>query len=833
MIRLSLFSLPSAGRRLGAAATLLGALALASVACSDRLPTGGVAPDDTRPTVSIAGGTPAADTLIAVSVTAHDDLGLKQVLVQVRGAVTLDTVITFNSVQKDVTIPIELAAPRTVSPGTTVTVSAQAFDGRNNASEIATTTATVGNLPAPVARVVSPLPNTDVAVAGSSFDLTIFGSSPVNIRSLGFRISGAFTTQDSVLYALPFPAEASERFTVQVPASARGDIVIRPFLRDELGQVQPLPTVPGDSVVLTILSTPPANSRPVVTVGINNRIETTDTINIRATDPAQIASVSYEVRNLTGDLLANVSAPLPATSTRTSIDTTLQLNLPITLIGQRVVFRAFATNRQGNIDTARVSGVLRVDTVLVVAGVTRPLPTGGVIADAYYHAGKNRVYMSNIERNRLEVLDIATLNFTNAIVTGSRPWGIAPWPRDRSGNVGDTLLVANSGGTSISYINLNSGVAGQPTGIEAYRYPLPNIIAYTVTSERSATTGGIITTRTKYDFSDRPQWVAATCQGAATAGSPCGDVVAVYSTTPTGGQSTPFANRGTVRYENLTRRSSHFFFEQAVGTGAQRSDTLEVERYAAADATGGFVGSDSLLVPFLQVATNSSGAAVPFSVTVSIDLMAFRDTTFVRNSGNFRRAIIGEGGSVVGARAVGYDASQGLDPTGAIQGFGYRGYTLTLPVADRGISRPADVTDFIANTFARVRGVGINFDGELSAIRGDSTFLLDATLRLQGLLQTSGGNAGFDFHPRNTGRNSLPLSTRLAFAASTEPVIEVYDSYCFQRVRQIPVREPIIGPIKAAYQAAGNNIVLVGAGSRGAVIVTLSAADPSLATSCP
>src|SRR5215208_4327716 len=130
MIRLSLFSLPSAGRRLGAAATLLGALALASVACSDRLPTGGVAPDDTRPTVSIAGGTPAADTLIAVSVTAHDDLGLKQVLVQVRGAVTLDTVITFNSVQKDVTIPIELAAPRTVSPGTTVTVSAQAFDGR-------------------------------------------------------------------------------------------------------------------------------------------------------------------------------------------------------------------------------------------------------------------------------------------------------------------------------------------------------------------------------------------------------------------------------------------------------------------------------------------------------------------------------------------------------------------------------------------------------------------------------------------------------------------------------------------------------------------------------
>src|SRR5215213_6526220 len=154
MIILPLPSTTSAGRRLGAAATLLGAIALAAAACSDRTPTGGLEPDDTKPTVTIAGGTPAADTSIAVTIAAHDNLGLKQILVQVRGAVSLDTVITYNSIKKDDVIALDIPAPRTIAPGTAVTVSAQAFDGRLNASDVATTTATVGNLPSPTARVV-------------------------------------------------------------------------------------------------------------------------------------------------------------------------------------------------------------------------------------------------------------------------------------------------------------------------------------------------------------------------------------------------------------------------------------------------------------------------------------------------------------------------------------------------------------------------------------------------------------------------------------------------------------------------------------------------------
>jgi hypothetical protein len=295
----------------------------------------------------------------------------------------------------------------------------------------------------------------------------------------------------------------------------------------------------------------------------------------------------------------------------------------------------------------------------------------------------------------------------------------------------------------------------------------------------------------------------------------------VYSTTPTAGQSTPFANQGTVRWEDLTNRTSHFFFEQAMGQAQGSSDTLKVTRLAAQG-----VGADVDLVPFRQ-RQPAPGDTIGFSVVVQVNQLAFRDTTFVRNSGNFRRVIVGEGGAILGSRAIMYDVTAGfqttyVSSTGSV-------VPLPVPVIDNGVSRPVDVSDFIANAFARVGGVAINFDGELAAIRGDSTYLVDRTLRQQGLLATTGGNSGLDFHPDNAGIQSVS-GTRMAFAASTSPQIEVYDTYHFNRCMILPTRDPIIGPIKAAKDGAGN-IVLVGATAFGVVIVTVTQAQ--LASSCP
>ena len=209
-----------------------------------------------------------------------------------------------------------------------------------------------------------------------------------------------------------------------------------------------------------------------------------------------------------------------------------------------------------------------------------------------------------------------------------------------------------------------------------------------------------------------------------------------------------------------------------------------------------------------------------YSIVVRKHGLAFRDTTFVRNSGNFTRAAYGEGGPVNGTRAMTFDVNRGFD-TQATDVSGNDRQRCRSRWSTSGVSPAQDVSDFVANSFAKVQGVAMNFDGSLAGIRADSTYLLNLQLRLQGILGTTQSNAGLDFHPLNSGPNSFPLSSRLVFAASAEPVIEIFDSYCYKRVATVPIRDPIIGPIKAAFSPSSGQIVLVGATARGVVIVTL------------
>jgi len=238
-------------------------------------------------------------------------------------------------------------------------------------------------------------------------------------------------------------------------------------------------------------------------------------------------------------------------------------------------------------------------------------------------------------------------------------------------------------------------------------------------------------------------------------------------------------------------------------------------------------GDETIIVPQLQNAVTAGGETFNYSIVVRKADLGFRDTTFVRNSGNFTRAAYGEGGPVSGTRAMTFDVNRGF-VTQATDISGKVG-TLPFPVIDRGVSPAQDVSDFVANSFAKVSGVAMNFDGSLSGVRADSTYLLNLQLRLQGILGTTQANGGLDFHPLNSGPNSFPLSSRLVFAASSEPQIEIFDSYCYKRVATVPIRDPINGPIKAAYRESSGQIVLVGATPRGVVIVTL---PNTFTTSC-
>jgi hypothetical protein len=784
-------------------------------------------PDATRPRVTLLKSTDTpTDTTLRFKVDARDDIGLKSVAIRATGGVNSAFDTTFTAPVNAVELGITILVPRSAILGSTVRIRAVAKDGVNLESDTAQLIMTVGNVAPPQVSILSPA-NGAVVVRGKSLVLSFAARSRLKIRTVGYVATtipdqGAtgptFALRDSVIFATPLRDSLAFLDTLTIPDNApEGALRIVPFVTDSLNQ-----RVEGTATSVAIRNASQLTTIPVVLSGANPRVEVSDTINVSANDPVGISVLGYEVRSLTGTLIAADS--VTSSGNFSSLIRTFRTRLNITEFPQQVTVQGFARNSNGRRGVSRFTetGPERKDTVTVVAGSTRELPQGGQVADGLYFPRTDRLYLTNIERNWLEVFNLADSTFRQPIQVGSRPWGIATWPRDRNGVPGDTLLVANSGGTNISYVNLNSG----PTGREVYRYPLPNLLVYSVTSVRSETVSDqIITQRTVYDFSDRPQFLGATCNGAIAPGSPCGDVILTYSTTPTGGQSVPFPNKGTLRWENLTRQTSHFFFEHAIGQSAQRSDTLEIERYAARDEFGRLVGSDSTLVPYGNPIFRADGTPVMLTperqarhyVVYRIGDIAFRDTTYVKNSGNFRRAVFGEGGPVLGSRGLTYDATLGMDP-----GYGFRGdsFVLGIPVYDRGISRSFDVSDFIANTFSRVQGVGINFDGELNAIRGDSTYLINTSLRLQGLLQTSSGVGGFDFHPFNTGINSPSLNTRLSFAASREPQLEIYDTYCFRRVRTIPIRDPVIGPLRVSIRAGGQ-IVMAGVTARGVVIVTL------------
>ena len=804
----------SPARRFAAAAFGLAVVALLG-ACGEGSGSTCATCDTGRPVVSVS-ETSTTDSSISISTHATDNLGLLTVHTRITAAGIsggFDT--TFTSAVTSVDIPSTIQIPSSIPTGTQITVVATAMDGAHNAAHPDTLMLHTGAGGAAAVIVTNPHAS-DTAVVGFSLAIAVSGKAPAKVKSLGYIASGVFATpfRDSVIFSSPLLDSIALDTALSLVGASTGTLTITPFMIDSLGR-QTL----GAPVSLFVTNIVPTNTIPVVDFQIASRIEARDTIHVEARDRSGITWVGYEVRNLPSGtpFFSADSVAVPASTS--SFTHTFRMNLPVTTFPTSLQVQAFARNANTR-DYARRpvgnGGVIRTDTVVVVAGLTTPLAAGGLVADAIYHPPTNSIYLSNIERNELDVFNLGDSTFHTPIQVGSRPWGLAAWPRDRDGTMGDTLLVANSGGTLISYVNTN-------TQREVFRYPLPVLLAQSVTS----TTGsnGVLTeTITDYVFSDRPQYLAATCQGSIVPGSPCGNVVLVYTTTPTAGQSIPFTNQGTVRWENLQTHQSHFFFEQAMGQSADTKDTLQVQRFAAQG-----VGVSSTIVPFRQGPFITGVDTSFYSIVIKVPALGFRDTTFARNSGNFRRAVLGEGGAAGGtgsqpnSRAILYDVTQGL-----ITSFTDKGHTYGLPVGDidAGVSGSFLVTDFIANTSTPVSGVAINFDGELAGVRADSTYLFDNTLRLQGMLQTSAGNAGIDFHPANAG---IPApgptgGTHLFFAASNQPQVEVYNTNFYARCLVVPTRDPVIGPIKSAPIGAGN-VVLVGATAHGVVILTVTAAQ--------
>ncbi|MFI5206905.1 MAG: hypothetical protein ACHQX4_02705 [Gemmatimonadales bacterium] len=677
-------------------------------------------------------------------------------------------------------------------------------------------TTTVHVAPGPHIVITKPV-SPSTTSSGKSITVEIHATAALGVRILGYRMTGVYTHSDSTIYTAPLPDTTIFSKVVTIPAAtASGALVINAFAVDSAGN--PSGFAAADTVM--VQSAASDVTPPVISFTVASRVEADDSVTIHATDPSGVKNIGFFVQQLGAATVVSADSAVSGGSL-TDVTVTLALRLDtVSTFPRLLTIGAFAVDSIGNRGYSSFTGtpdtaksLAALDTLTIVAGKTFALPAGGQIGDAIFdgNPGRNELYLTNLLLNRVEVFQVNTSTFVaGGIPVGAAPLGIALWPRDTLGNYADTVIVANSGGTNLSIVDVANRV-------ERRRHRLPNYDVEKVSIQLvDSATGAVEFKVSQFDYSDRPQFVAATCR------VNCTKVYAVYSTTPTQAQAQP--GRGYLAWEEVTAAAGapngHFFWE--IGQIPGGTDTIQV--IAVRDTAPGVFRRDTLL-----------GGAV--GITADFDQIVVQDTTFVRNSGDFNHSIMGEGGNVGFARAFLFDVrpgtfnvvGTGCDPLIYVDALLVK-YLSCTGLQDAGVSGGIFVRDYQINRAAKVNAVATNFNGRTNFVRADSVYVSDFLLRLQGLMQVGGQNAGMDVNPNNKfdaatrgsngfGGNMSP-NDRLVYTARPDANIEVFDSYWFASVAVIPIRDPIIGPVRLAKNSAGQQ-VLVGVTQFGVVVVPL------------
>jgi hypothetical protein len=429
--------------------------------------------------------------------------------------------------------------------------------------------------------------------------------------------------------------------------------------------------------------------------------------------------------------------------------------------------------------------------VTVAKGRSIRLPGGGRIADAVVDAARQRVYLSNIQNNKVDIFHLGadTFDITGAStmrgLVGAAPWGLA------ISTHGDSLYVANSGGTNISVLPL-SGTNYMVEHISR-RIFTPNTLLFDVTVNESSS--GLRYSIATHDFSDRPQFIAQHATG-----------TLVYSTLPT-----PAARDGTIRYADTSvgRIPEVYLLHRGAVRDAEKTfalaniDSLVIVRGVGVDdrvilydhVPGDTVRRWSAVLP-LDAAVADLGAqgsdVEMYPGAWDVPRIALGDTTFVASSTDRQTIAFGEG-------AVG--------PFGRI----ILCCTVTPGTPLRlGVSSDISVLDLVGNAAERVFGVGLNANGTLGVARGaQGAYFFNRDLRLQGEFRggVAGGAGGASLHPSHA--SALEQGDRaLAFVATGNRSIKIVDSAHFYERGEIHIRDNVVGPVRTVLPRADENVGL-------------------------
>lgn len=812
------------------AAVAFGAIVLGG--CETAANTGGVSRDNIAPRLTLTTPnkvTPKVDSQtitggLSFNVSASDNIAVDSVDLTFSIGLIAQHDTGFAGGAKTVSYVFSLSSAQLAGAGGQILIVGTARDGAGNRSKPDTITIFLSNKQALAAFLLAP---TAGAVAGSGKYIPIQVKAVQQaggIRRLGWTIGGVAgqtaSTGDSISTgSAPFPDSTTFTDSVLVTGTT-GTFQVVGFAVDSAGR-----RAASAAVTVTIQSVATDNIPPEISQVVALRAEATDSITIHATDPSGITRVGFKVTDLLGASLGGDSLNFAGTTTDQKVTMSLKLT-NITVFPTQVIVQAFAIDGATALNrgvTGAVftvpspTGASRSDTVTIVAGRTFALPAGGHIADAIYNKNTNEVYLTNTSLSRLEIFQVANSTFVAAGIptAGPQPVGLALWPTDTLGNYQDSVVVANSGGTELSVLDVRPAVRSL-----SWRQALPNFI---IEKYQTVNVGGFYqAVITYYDISDRPQYVATVCRTAGTATCAPDGVEAIYSTTPTASSTDPFSGRGTLRSEVMTQNPGlqfgHLFWEIGATSIANNSDTLRIEEDRSGSST--------------VVLSACAG------VTINFSSFGLGDSTFVRNSGDFQHAFMGEGGNITSsfARVMSYDARATL-----AKGAGTNLTCFTSPMGNTGPSDAGDndhdfgmspgfqVSDFISNTGVRISSIATNFNGLTNAVRADSIYFLDANLRLAVTAPAATGASGMDMNYNHTfspfgacapcGGAGSP-NDRVIFAAQPDGSISVFDTFHGGQIGSIPLRDPIIGPLRVAKGPTGSQL-LFGITARGLVMVAI------------
>lgn len=471
---------------------------------------------------------------------------------------------------------------------------------------------------------------------------------------------------------------------------------------------------------------------------------------------------------------------------------------------------------------------MRIEAVRgVTALLDNPFAT---IGDLAIDTVDDRLFLSNVTENLVEFLELdanpRNIFFHSPVQVGSEPLGLFMGERVVSasepgfggitvtpGDTLRTLLVANSGGTNLSLVHLEPNAANVQE-VDVIRLQTPNSTLFEV-EDGSDEFGNAQYTVTYIDLADRPQFLAQDSL-----------LRIVYSTRPTAASritTVRFVHADPDPTSTTDVPEVEFMITDAMVDESNQNrlalanidDIQVVEHTSAPDEVvvvthepgypnnplvsapsvdlGAAVADIITQIDAIMTARGIPGQAPMFYPYISrgtwdLTELSWGDTTFVSASGDRGKIALGEGATSPTGRIMMWNADERATYSNAVQ-----------------------MTDLVNNAAEVVLGVGLNQNGSLGVARGnEATYFFTPDLRLQGLYsQADVGGSGATFHPDHDavsdGGHTDPTGAGVAFTGTSNHSIDVVNTFHFNEVNNLVIRDDIVGPLRAGPPLASDN----------------------------